>query len=69
MTPETEAPTETSTEPEEDPTEAPSADVTDAPETDAETEAPKKGCGSSVALGSAVILMAMAAAVALKKKD
>ena len=71
-------PTETQpvTEPESDPaetpapeTQAPSADVTDAPETDPETEAPKKGCGSSVALGSAVLLSAMAAAVALKKKD
>ena len=47
-------------------TQAPSSDtVTEAPE----TEAPKKGCGSSVAIGSAVLLSAMAAAVALKKKD
>ena len=73
---ETEQPTEAPTDPAEDPTEtpapetqAPSTNVTDAPETDAETEAPKKGCGSSVALGSAVLLSAMAAAVALKKKD
>jgi hypothetical protein len=73
---ETEPVTDPESEPSETPapeTQAPSADVTDAPETDpetdAETEAPKKGCGSSVALGSAVILMAMAAAVALKKKD
>ena len=74
---ETEPVTDPESEPSETPapetqvpeTQAPSADVTDAPETDAETEAPKKGCGSSVALGSAVTLMAMAAAVALKKKD
>jgi hypothetical protein len=75
---ETEAPTEQPTEPVETPTEQPTDDeteaptdapATDAPVTDAETEAPKKGFGSSVALGSAVILMTMAAAVALKKKD
>ena len=68
--PETEAPTQPDTEaptdPAEDPTEAP----TDAPTTEAptETEPVKKGCGSSV-MGMAVLLSAMAAAVALKKKD
>ena len=68
--PETEAPTQPDTEaptdPAEDPTEAP----TDAPATEAptETEPVKKGCGSSV-MGMAVLLSAMAAAVALKKKD
>ena len=68
---ETEPVTDPESEPSETPapeTQAPSADVTDAPETEPETEAPKKGCGSSVTLGSAVILSAMAAAVALKKK-
>ena len=69
--------TQPETQPETDPeTQAPEtqtpetqAPVTSAPETEPETEAPKKGCGSSVALGSAVLLSAMAAAVALKKKD
>ena len=65
----TEQPTEAPTDPAEDPTEAPTdAPATEAP-TEAPTETPKKGCGSSVALGSAVLLSAMAAAVALKKKD
>ena len=68
--PETEAPTQPDTEaptdPAEDPTEAP----TDAPATEAptETDAPKGGCKSSV-IGVASLLVAMAAAVALKKKD
>ena len=58
-------PTETPTE--EQTTEAPS---TDAPATEAPTDAPteKKGCGSSL-MSAAAILSAMAAAVALKKKD
>ena len=57
--PDTEAPTE-------QPTEAP----TDAPATEAptETDAPKGGCKSSV-MGVAAVMTAMAAAVALKKKD
>jgi hypothetical protein len=58
---ETEAPTETPTE----------GDVTEgtAPEenTEGETEAPKKGCGSSL-LTSAAVLAASAAAVAISKK-
>ena len=62
----TEAPTEVPTEPEEDPTEAP----TDAPATEAptETDAPKGGCKSSV-MGAAAVMAAMAAAVALRKKE
>ena len=61
------------------PTEAPTAapDVTEAPTdtpdagTEAPTDAPaeKKGCGSVVGFGVTAMLMAMAAAVALKKKD
>ena len=58
------------------PTEAPTAapeDGTDAPEsgnaTEAPTDAPKSGCGSAVGFGLAALLTAMAAAVALKKKD
>ena len=65
---ETEAPTEA-------PTDAP--DVTEAPTDapDAGTEAPtdvpveKKGCGSVVGFGVVAVLTAMAAAVALQKKD
>ena len=60
---ETEAPTETEEITTETPTEAP----TNAPATEApETEAPKGGCGSTL-MGTAVILSAMAAAVALRK--
>ncbi len=66
--PETEAPTEKPTEPEETTTEP-----EDSSAADSETEAPKaekKGCGSVVATGAAVaVLAAAAAAVALKKKD
>ena len=69
--------TQPETQPETDPeTQAPEtqtpetqAPVTSAPETEPETEAPKKGCGSAISVGFAVTLMAMAAAVALKKKD
>jgi hypothetical protein len=65
---ETEAPTEA-------PTDAP--DVTEAPTdtpdagTEAPTDAPveKKGCGSVVGFGVTALLMAVAAAVAMKKKD
>jgi hypothetical protein len=65
---ETEAPTEA-------PTDAP--DVTEAPTDtpDADTEAPtdapveKKGCGSVVGFGVTAVLVAVAAAVAMKKKD
>ena len=60
----------------ETPTEAPTAapeDGTDAPEsgnaTEAPTDAPKSGCGSAVGFGLVALLTAMAAAVALKKKD
>ena len=69
--------TQPETQPETDPetqapeTQAPEtqAPVTSAPETEPETEASKKGCGSAISVGFAVTLMAMAAAVALKKKD
>ncbi len=70
---------ETTAEETEAPTEAPTAapDVTEAPTdppdagTEAPTDAPveKKGCGSVVGFGVTALLMAMAAAVALKKKD
>ena len=62
---ETEAPTEAPTDVTEAPTEAPAAG-TEAP-TDAPVE--KKGCGSVVGLGVTAMLVAMAAAVAMKKKD
>ena len=69
--------TQPATQPETDPetqapeTQAPEtqAPVTSAPETEPETEASKKGCGSAISVGFAVTLMAMAAAVVLKKKD
>ena len=69
--------TQPETQPETDPetqapeTQAPEtqAPVTSAPETEPETEASKKGCGSAISVGFAVTLMAMAAAVVLKKKD
>ena len=51
----------------EDETTAASAD--DVTEEPAVTEAPKSGCGSAMGLGLAALLTAMAAAVALKKKD
>ena len=70
---------DTTPEETEAPTEAPTAapDVTEAPTDtpDAGTEAPtdepteKKGCGSVVGFGVTAVLVAMAAAVALKKKD
>ena len=70
---------DTTAEETEAPTEAPTAapDVTEAPTdtpdagTEAPTDAPveKKGCGSVVGFGVTALLMAMAAAVALKKKD
>ena len=70
---ETEPVTDPVTDPVEDTTDAPATEVpTDAPadsetaETPTETEAPKKGCGASLA-GAAVTLSAMAAAVALRK--
>ena len=62
-----EAPTEAPTEPKtEAPTEAPTEPATDAA-TEAPTEAPKGGCGSVIGFGAAAVLMAAAAAVALKK--
>jgi hypothetical protein len=77
--PETEAPTEPETEaPTEPETEAPAAPETDA-STEVETDAPAteapaeneeaKGCQSSVGMSLAVLMLAMAAAVALKKRD
>ena len=75
MTPETEEPTEVPTEapsePAEDPTESPDGQTTEGPatETPAETEAPKGGCKSSVGMGAAAVVTAMAAYAALKKKD
>ena len=77
--PETEAPTEPETEaPTEPETEAPAAPETDA-STEVETDAPAteapaeneeaKGCQSSVGMSLAVLMLAMAAGVALKKRD
>ena len=70
---------DTTAEETEAPTDAPTAapDVTEAPTdtpdagTEAPTDAPveKKGCGSVVGFGVTAMLMAIAAAVALKKKD
>ena len=70
---------DTTAEETEAPTEAPTAapDVTEAPTdtpdagTEAPTDAPveKKGCGSVVGFGVTAVLVAMAAAVAMKKKD
>ena len=67
---ETEQPTEQPTEPVETPTEQPTEAPTDAPATEAptETDAPKGGCKSSV-MGVAAVMTAMAAAVALRKKE
>jgi hypothetical protein len=62
---ETSAPAD-ETQPPEDATQAPDGTATEAP---AETEPEKKGCGSSIGFGVAAVLSAMAAAVALKKKD
>ena len=77
--PETEAPTEPETEaPAAPETEAPAAPETDA-STEVETDAPAteapaeneeaKGCQSSVGMSLAVLMLAMAAAVALKKRN
>ena len=72
--PETETPTEEVTEeiteaptaaPE---TEAPTAEETTVETTADETDAPKSGCGSVVGFSAVSVAMAMAAAVALKKK-
>ena len=63
VTPETEAPTEIPTEPVEPPTDAP---VTMPPTC---TEPASKGCKSTLGMGVAATLTAMAAAVALKKRD
>ena len=60
-TPETEAPTETPTDPVETPTDAP---VTMPPTC---TEPARKGCKSTLGMGVAATLTAMAAAVALRK--
>lgn len=82
--PDTEAPTEEATEtPTEETTEAPAEETTEAPaeETTAapaeettlsaegDTEPAKSGCGSVMGVGAAAVLCAMAAAVALRKKD
>ena len=63
VTPETEAPTEAPTHSAETLTEAP---ATEAP---TETDPPKGGCKSAVGMGAAAVVTAMAAAVAMKKKD
>ena len=66
----TEAPTDAATEA---PTDAATEAPTDAPDagTEAPTDAPveKKGCGSVVGFGVVAVLTAVAAAVALQKKD
>ena len=63
---ETEAPTEVSTAA---PTEAPTVPETDAPtEAPTETEAPKGGCGATVAVGFVAVL-ATGAVITLKKKE
>ncbi len=73
-----EAPTEASTEAPEVPTEAvtnaPAGATTEAPvvtesESLTETKAQESGCGSVIGMSVAAVLMAAAAAVALKKKD
>lgn len=62
----TEAPTETPTEePTDVPTDAPVETPTDAPDTDA----PASGCGSVLGVSMAALLTAVAAAVALRKKE
>ena len=50
-------------------TEQPTDGVTEAPEAESETEAPAGGCSSVVGASLATMAIAMAAAVALKKKD
>ena len=63
------------TEPEETPTEQPAIGETEAPadvpapEAPAETDTAGKGCKSTLGMGMAATLVAMAAAVALKKKE
>ena len=67
---ETEAPSEETTAAED--TQAPDGEATDpAVTTEAPTEEPveKKGCGSAIGFGAVAVFAAMAAAVALKKKD
>ena len=79
--PDTEAPTEEATEaPAEETTEAPAEETTEAPTDDGYGETQPtfpgetiptetKGCGSVMGVGAAAVLCAMAAAVALRKKD
>ena len=66
----TEAPTEEDTEaPTEVPTAAPTEPVTEAPtEAPTETDAPKSGCGSTLAVGLMAVL-ATGAVITLKKKE
>ena len=66
----TEAPTEEDTDaPTEAPTAAPTESVTEAPtEAPTETDAPKSGCGSTVAVGMVAVL-ALGAVLTLKKKE
>ena len=45
------------------------APTTEAPTAEGETEAPSSGCSSAVGMGVAAVVMAMAAAVVLKKKE
>ena len=58
-----------------DPADTPAEDTTAPEVTDTPTETPtdapveKKGCGSVVGFGVTAVLAAMAAAVAMKKKD
>ncbi len=69
---ETEAPTEAPTEPvTEAPTEAPVADVTTAVTTAELSDCPpaEKGCHSAVGFGMTAVLLAAAAAVALRKRE
>ena len=65
VAPETEDPTEVPTDPVETPADTP---ATEAP-ADSVTEPAGKGCKSALGMGLAATLTAMAAAVALKKKD
>ncbi len=55
--------------PTEAPTEAPTEVPTEVPTQAAETEAPKSGCGAVIGSSAAIVLSAVAAFVALKKKD
>ncbi len=60
----------TDTEPTEDPTDTPVETPTDAPSSESETEAPQQsGCSSVFGVGAFTVMAAMAAAVALRKKD